>query len=1057
MVAGARERCGSDALLDLEPGCTVSTVLLRIVGECIIQVGTRRVDPGAPFLFALLLYLGAERGRRIPRKELIELLFPKERDASAAAHNLRQLLYRLRRVGVPLSLAEHAVALENAHVRSSIVELLDDAAVGRLQLVESSCVVLPHYEPPPSTHLAEWVDALRDRIHTSIRRQLTLSLEEARRKADWRLLESIARRLLEIDPLSETATLGLAEAIARTGSKAIAVGLLEQYERDLGTSGAALALPAQLLKRRISSSVRGASHLDTTVLPLLGRNEEMAELATTWTRARNGHFLSLCVTGEKSVGKTRLVEEFAAMVQMDGTGSIVAVRPTPGDRERPLALFADLSRQLLSLPGAAGCDPHSLPVLRRLSGASTPRGAVGGEHNHASYDDAAVRRAVCDLIGSVSEERPLLCVVDNADDLDDASRALLTAAQERLPHHRILFLLCSQRWVAGMTSLHLHPLATPDITELLRLVVLRTGMRLGEREGAWCIDTAAGNPGHLELLVRHASYAWSPETIPADLVALADQRIAELSVESRYALQAIAIVGDALSPMGIQAVTGLGAYELLDALNELDRSSLIARKTDGLRCRSAFVSDRALRAASATTLAVMHERAALLLEREYSGQPLSQVGAWRIASHWQHVGNRRRARECLRACWQQAVDIGQPMVAVSAIRAALQQAGSAEEKAELLDDLIGALQVAGETSSLEPAVRERQSLSLAVQDPPVRRAELAFDSVEARVSSVENACCHITSLREHVHSPLLDPGRRIRAARLLMLAADGDLDQSLAGETNVINRELQAPAPMARLVQRLTSLIYNSVFGDRTEAMRLIGEIEDVASRGERSWYTYVARTNCSLARELVADGPWNCSDIERTYAECVQASMTVSALSCASRLTSVLIDDGNIEEARKWMKAAEELWVVLGGASTPADYRSSQIDLALLEGAADRARAALAAMRHGAEQQFTCARLSDRLVVYRLRVALMCDGRRPAREELAMLLRYHARGKRFGWHDDHMQVLWSSLRALGRSAEASRLLRSYVRSERRERRGCRYVLRLITASDPEWTTPGDA
>ena len=122
----------------------VSTVLLRIVGECIVQIGARRVEPGAPFLFALLLYLGAERGRCIPRKELIEVLFPEEPNQRAAAHNLRQLLYRLRRFGVPLSLAEQAVALESMHVRSSVDELLDAAALGRLQALQSSCIVLPH-------------------------------------------------------------------------------------------------------------------------------------------------------------------------------------------------------------------------------------------------------------------------------------------------------------------------------------------------------------------------------------------------------------------------------------------------------------------------------------------------------------------------------------------------------------------------------------------------------------------------------------------------------------------------------------------------------------------------------------------------------------------------------------------------------------------------------------------------------------------------------------------------------------------------------------------------
>src|SRR5205814_1550424 len=117
----------------------------------------------------------------------------------------------------------------------------------------------------------------------------------------------------------------------------------------------------------------------------------------------------------------------------------------------------------------------------------------------------------------------------------------------------------------------------------------------------------------------------------------------------------------------------------------------------------------------------------------------------------------------------------------------------AEERAELLDDLIGALQAAGETNALEPVLRERQALSATVQDTPARRAALAFDAVEACVPNFESPCRHIACLRGHLHSRLLDPGRRIRAARLLMLAADGDLDEALARDAHLINRDLYAP------------------------------------------------------------------------------------------------------------------------------------------------------------------------------------------------------------------------------------------------------------------------
>ena len=43
---------------------------LHALGDTLIKVGEKSVRPTSPLMFAALLYLGMERGRRVPRAAL---------------------------------------------------------------------------------------------------------------------------------------------------------------------------------------------------------------------------------------------------------------------------------------------------------------------------------------------------------------------------------------------------------------------------------------------------------------------------------------------------------------------------------------------------------------------------------------------------------------------------------------------------------------------------------------------------------------------------------------------------------------------------------------------------------------------------------------------------------------------------------------------------------------------------------------------------------------------------------------------------------------------------
>src|SRR2546430_15703632 len=85
------------------PRLTVLSNLVRVrtLSVVAIDVGERRIGPSSGRLFALLLYLVFRRGDATSRRVVPELLFPQATDGQAA-DSLRQLLYRLRQIGVPI-------------------------------------------------------------------------------------------------------------------------------------------------------------------------------------------------------------------------------------------------------------------------------------------------------------------------------------------------------------------------------------------------------------------------------------------------------------------------------------------------------------------------------------------------------------------------------------------------------------------------------------------------------------------------------------------------------------------------------------------------------------------------------------------------------------------------------------------------------------------------------------------------------------------------------------------------------------------------------------------
>ena len=1019
-------------------------------------------------LFALLLVLGVDNHRDFSRSELIELLYsddePPHDPPHDPPHRLRQLLYRARRMGAPLSLAGGTVRVNAGDVINAHAQLLNGGWEARRAHLTLGFEMLPHYSVATGTPLDRWLETHRQQSHLAMRQQLIGDFAIARRRADWRYLESLARGALELDPLNETAILALAEATARLGSKALAVSILDAYRSELGEARLNLSLPASLLEKRIEASRERSMASRRALVPMVGRERELAALLAQWQSARQGTASLVTLTGNKSVGKSRLAEEFASNALLGGSGHVITLGMSPTDQDRPLSLFAGLANRLSSLPGAAGCHPSSFQALGRLSGSIPLPAAVNPENTNSTYSDVAVRNAICDLVACVCDERAVLVIVDDAEHLDEASAQLLDTMLSRVSDKRLMVLLCgtSARCapLQHLGTLHLDALSMSPSEELWRSLLAAHDIQLSDATTQTCLDAAAGNPGHLEMLAQQAIQEPDHFLIPVDLITLTDHRLSQLPVHARYALEAIVILDDAATTSSVAYLTGLSTYELLTALHALEEGDWIMNTPTGVRCRSGLITERVRATSSGTVTSLMEGRAATYFEEEQSGDRWSPTTAWRIAAHWQRAGEPRKARAYQRACWQHAVSIGQPASACLAIKEAMATSSEPVEHASLLDDLIGALQAAGDMPAVIPAVSERRALGSRVHDSPCRIAELAFDADEAQWKQRSNPAVHVEALREHLESPLLNSRRRLRAARMLLMAAEGDLDRDLAVYAITRCATVVPEDAMSELLLNHVSLIYHTIFGSANEALAIADAIETQARQLEISWYSLVSQLNCAFARQLAGVADSDYSRLERGFAQAVDASMHSIALTFSGYLTSSLLDDGDLAAAKKWLKRSEALAESFDELDLMPDFLGAEVDISLLDGNLKRAMRFMDLMERCAFR-YQSVRQRNELLIYRLRVQRYRGDYSSASARMEELLRFHMLGRSFTRHDDHMEVLWTALNDAGKPEQASSLLSDYLAHYRRERRPCRYFLRQSTARDPVWdrltadSTPG--
>lgn len=333
----------------------------------------------------------------------------------------------------------------------------------------------------------------------------------------------------------------------------------------------------------------------------VGRQEELARIARLTRAAASGEGAALLVLGGAGTGKSMLVD-----AAVDGLDDWLVLRAFGTEFERDIAY--------------AGVHQLCAPVLDRRTGLPEPQRraleavfGVSADTDASPVDVMLVGLAVLGLLAEVAGERPVCCVVDDAQWLDSASTQVLTFVARRVAAERVavLFVARDEGSVPGLArlpQLSLPRLGESDAAALLRATAWAgLDVEIVER----IVAEADGNPLALVEFAREVGPLGLSSArdggARSDVVeVLVEQYVGRLDRLPRATRSVVELASaEPVGDLGLlrRAATGLG----------LDAADLVAAEDAGLvvlgarlRFRHPLVRAAVYGAASPATRRVVH-------------------------------------------------------------------------------------------------------------------------------------------------------------------------------------------------------------------------------------------------------------------------------------------------------------------------------------------------------------------------------------------------------------------------------------------------------------------
>jgi DNA-binding SARP family transcriptional activator/tetratricopeptide (TPR) repeat protein len=633
---------------------------------------------------ALLAYLAMAPGKTASREKLATLLWG-ESDQQRARQSLRQALFALTRefaqaeVSV-LRMESQMVSLDPAAIWVDVAEFQALVATADSDRLTEAFAL---YSGPflqgftvDSAEFDEWQMALQGRLDEAAIKAFLDLIDRQEAAGDLASAIETAQGALRIDHYREDVHRQLMRLFVASGMRSSA---LHQYrlcrdflERELGVppdaettvlyrdileAGPAAAPDLEPAAEAGLASLRTPDRDRNRSVATVGRTAELHELERHLQAAREGRGGLVLVTGEAGVGKSRLIDDFAALLAERDAVCALA-RGHRAERARSLGLWSDLlGETAMAADGRRdkGLSPEAVDRLARFRAVGLRDVDEAGAQVRAGlYED------VVELIHARSAHRPLVLVFDDLHWADQHSLELIDCAVRRLNGAPVLFVAT---WSAGefgqdrlperlrdlestalLSQLELRPLSREETGALVRGLQQADSGREDaalEVDEVWALSE--GNPRiAVEMVMQDAKGAGLK--MPRHFVSELSRTMAALSEPVRELANLASVMGSPIDYDVLRHCARLDAEALVHSVESLVAAKIFVSVGDSLvfaRERIRSVLYEGLLPQRRETL---HATIARAIEEVHAGVIEPHLDP--LARHWHQAGDAAKGFQC---------------------------------------------------------------------------------------------------------------------------------------------------------------------------------------------------------------------------------------------------------------------------------------------------------------------------------------------------------------------------------------------------------------------------
>jgi class 3 adenylate cyclase/predicted ATPase len=448
------------------------------------------------------------------------------------------------------------------------------------------------------------------------------------------------------------------------------------------------------------------------VLPLMGRDAELALLLQCWNEAKGGEGRVVLLSGEAGIGKSRLA---AALHEAIAIGPHRRLRYFCSPHHTDSALHPVIAQFARAASFEREDDPASrldkLQALLARGSATSEDAALIAEllsladidRRYPRLDLAPQQRkqrtleAIWRQIEALARRQPILMIVEDAQWIDPTSLELLDYAVRQAPRSAVMILVTFRPdfvapWVeeAQVRKLALNRLGKHAVRALVEHV--EGSEALSQEMIGEIVERTDGVPLFIEELTKAVVEAGPSEAgviaaipaaqlhIPATLHASLTNRLDRLGPAKELA-QVGAVIGRRFSYDLLAAVADRDETQLHTMLEQLTAAGLVFRQGTPPQAeflfKHALVQDVAYGSLLRSTRQLLHARIAAVLEAEFP-----ETAPELLAQHWAQAGEGERAVSHWRKAGKQAIQRGANREAIAQLTKGLRTLEQSPERIE---------------------------------------------------------------------------------------------------------------------------------------------------------------------------------------------------------------------------------------------------------------------------------------------------------------------------------------------------------------------------------------